>query len=284
MFKSIKNRIVNYLLADQESDLVQELTEKLEVARQQFIWLTQTTNEALRDYDLQSGTVVWNHGLLQLFGYPHPYEVNYEVWLSLIHPTERDQVISEFNHLFASQQKTWTGMYRFKCASGSYKHILDQVHVVYHENKPQRMIGTMQDIDERMLGLAEIDRLSIVASKTDSIVIITDANLKIEWVNQSFVRRTGYSLKEVIGQTPRLLQGADTDKATIERIRKAMRENRSVTEELLNYTKHGEKYWVKVNINPVLNEAQNVIRWIAVETDITRNKEYESRIITIARE
>ncbi|MBI3220046.1 MAG: PAS domain S-box protein [Bacteroidetes bacterium] len=284
MFRKIKDTVANFFSANQNFQLVKELSEKLKMANQKFDWLTRASNEAMRDCDLPSGTIIWNHGLQSLFGYPNNKEINYTTWLSLIHPAERDNVMGELTNIFASRQPMWSSIYRVKCASGSYRHIFDRVYVLYNENVPMRMIGTMQDIDERMMGLAEIDRLSMVASKTDNLVIITDPNQQIEWVNQGFVNRTGYSLKESLGKTPRMLQGAGTDQATLARIRKGISEQRAVTEEVLNYTSQGEKYWVKININPVLDEAQNLLRWVAVETDITRYKEYESKITAIARE
>jgi PAS domain S-box-containing protein len=72
-------------------------------------------------------------------------------------------------------------------------------------------------------------KLSIVASKTDNMVIITDSKGGIEWVNRAFETRTGYSFDEVRGCIPgRLLQGPDTDRQAISRIRHALRQGHSI--------------------------------------------------------
>ena len=201
------------------------LEKQLEEANQKFEILTRATNEAIRDCDLQQNhNMVWNHGLQTLFGYKnHNVSHTYEMWADKIHPADRNDVLAELNDTMAKRNTNWNGIYRFKCASSSYKYIYDRVYIVYDQEKPLRMIGTMQDIDDRMIAMAEIERLSLVASKTDNLVIITDGEEKIEWVNDAFIKRTGYALQEVMGKTTRILQGPDTDNASMERISRRIR-------------------------------------------------------------
>jgi PAS domain S-box-containing protein len=144
------------------------------------------------------------------------------------------------------------------------------------------MIGAMQDIDERMLSIQEIEKLSLVASKTDNLVIITDANENIEWVNEGFIKKTGYLLNEVIGKTPRILQGIETERSALDKMHRSIKAGESITQEILNYTKDGTKFWLRVNINPVYDESNKLVRFVAVETDITPHKEYEKKITAIA--
>jgi PAS domain S-box-containing protein len=262
------------------------LEKKLEEANQKFEILTRATNEAIRDCDLQNNhTMVWNHGLKTLFGYKsHSVDNTYESWSEKIHPDDRQDVLTELNNTVTNRNTNWSGIYRFKCASSSYKYIYDRVYIVYDQEKPLRMIGTMQDIDDRMIALAEIERLSLVASKTDNLVIITDGEEKIEWVNDAFVKRTGYTLQEVLGKTTRILQGPDTDYAAMERISERIRNHESVDEEVLNYTKSGHPFWVKNTINPVFDESNKLSRCVVVQTDMSAHKEYQSKITSIARD
>ncbi len=262
------------------------LEKKLEEANQKFEILTRATNEAIRDCDLQNGhTMVWNHGLTTLFGYKnHNIGNTYDMWADKIHPADKSDVLRELCDTLANRNTNWNGIYRFKCASSSYKYIYDRVYVVYDQEKPVRMIGTMQDIDDRMIALAEIERLSLVASKTDNLVIITDGEEKIEWVNDAFVKRTGYTLQEVMGKTTRILQGPDTDNAAMERISQRIQNHESIDEEVLNYTKSGNPFWVKNTINPVFDDSNKLARCVVVQTDMSAHKEYQSKITNIARD
>jgi PAS domain S-box-containing protein len=159
-------------------------------------------------------------------------------------------------------------------------------------NNTDYLIGTGIDISARVqaekelsLQHEEVKKLSLVASKTDDLVVITDAAENIEWVNDSFTRLTGFSLSEVLGKKPSdFLQGPETDKQSLERMRKEIDDGRPVVEEVLNYSKDGKKYWLRVSINPVFNEHGKVAKFIAVETNITKQKEFEMHITSLARD
>ncbi len=121
--------------------------------------------------------------------------------------------------------------------------------------------------------------LSMVSTKTDNAVIITNANREIEWVNPGFTRISGYTLEEVKGKVPgRILQGKDTDPQTVQRIREQLQLKTSFQEEILDYRKDGKPYWINLNITPILNELGEVEKYIAIEMDITEKKEKEKLI------
>jgi PAS domain S-box-containing protein len=116
----------------------------------------------------------------------------------------------------------------------------------------------------------------VVASSTSNLVVITDAAGRIDWVNPAFELRTGYSLDEVRGRKPgSFLQGAGTDPEAVERLRAAIHELRPATEELLNYTKSGEPYWISLNLTPVLDVEGRIERFISVQADTTERKRVE---------
>lgn len=115
--------------------------------------------------------------------------------------------------------------------------------------------------------------LAAVAAYTDNAVIITDAQGRAIWVNRGFERISGYTLSEVKGKIPgRLLQGPDTDPNTVARIREKLRQKEPFVEEILNYSKDGRPYWLRLYITPLTNELNEVTNFIAIELDITEEK------------
>ncbi|RAU81799.1 hypothetical protein DP923_13960 [Pontibacter arcticus] len=131
----------------------------------------------------------------------------------------------------------------------------------------------------------ELNKLSFVASKITNGVVIMNAEQQIEWVNEGFMRLTGYTKEEVIGMVPsRLLQGPGTDPETSARIDKKFNEKIPFSEEVLNYRKNGEKIWFAIDITPIFDDSGELINYIAIETDITEEKKKEKELITLADE
>jgi PAS domain S-box-containing protein len=116
---------------------------------------------------------------------------------------------------------------------------------------------------KRLLFLAtkELAMLPTVA------VILTDSSRQILWVNDDFTAITGYTLAEVIGRKPSVLQGPGTEKAAVNRIRRALESQVPVKEALTNYRKNGEAYCCKLVIYPVFNPQQELTNYIAFEID-----------------
>ncbi|WP_319025092.1 PAS domain S-box protein [Nisaea nitritireducens] len=137
----------------------------------------------------------------------------------------------------------------------------------------------LRDISERRRAEETERMLSLVASRTDNAVVITDRDGFTEWVNDAFERISGYASEEIIGKKPgALLQGDDTDPLVVERIGAALREARGFNEALINYAKNGTPYWVSIDVQPVYDSEGNVIRFIAIERDITETKEREEEL------
>jgi PAS domain S-box-containing protein len=141
--------------------------------------------------------------------------------------------------------------------------------------------GTIQDITERKIAENEINRLSFVAKKTSNLVIITDADKKIVWANDSLTRVSGYTFDEVVGKSPKMFQFEKTNPETLKYIKETLENHKEVKAEILNRGKNGQEYWLDINIVPLLDQKNEIIGYIAVETDISERKKYEEEIVTI---
>ncbi len=125
---------------------------------------------------------------------------------------------------------------------------------------------------------AETRKLAMIASRTDNAVIMTDGQGRIEWVNEGYVRLTGWSMEESLGKTPgSLLQGPDTDPNTAAFMREKLQLREGFRAEVLNYTKDGHKYWVSAEIQPIFDDKGELTNFMGVEADITQKKFEESR-------
>lgn len=98
-------------------------------------------------------------------------------------------------------------------------------------------------------------------------IIVTDADRRILWVNEDFTIITGYSLPEVLGKKPSLLQGPKSEKEVVRRIRKSLESQVSFKDTITNYRKNGEEYPCKLLIHPIFNEEKTLTNFIAFEVD-----------------
>ncbi|MBB4212581.1 methyl-accepting chemotaxis sensory transducer with Pas/Pac sensor [Rhodothalassium salexigens DSM 2132] len=131
----------------------------------------------------------------------------------------------------------------------------------------------LRDVTEEIQRREEFKRLSLVANETDNSVIITDADGFIEFVNPGFTALTGFSLEEIKGKKPGdVLQGPNTDPKTVDRIRTALKMRKPVYEEILNYTKAGNPYWVSIAINPVFDDYGVLSNYISIQANISSTK------------
>jgi len=119
----------------------------------------------------------------------------------------------------------------------------------------------------------ELKNASLIAQETDNAIIITNREGITEWVNRSFERITGYTLEEMKGIKPgELFQGEGTDPVILHEMKMALQKKEPVEVDLLNHHKSGKPYWVRAQIQPVLNEQGELTRYISIQRDITEQK------------
>lgn len=138
---------------------------------------------------------------------------------------------------------------------------------------PGGYVLVVRDITQRHRQSRQIQRLGKIAELTSNLVVVTDAKGRIDWVNPAFEKRTGWRLDEVRGETPgRLLQFERTDPEVVRRVGDAIRQGRAVQAELLNRARSGEAFWVRKDIQPLVNADGTLEGFVSVQTDITEMK------------
>ena len=113
----------------------------------------------------------------------------------------------------------------------------------------------------------------------DSILIteleLDDPGPIIVYVNDGFCEMTGYSREEVIGKTPRILQGPKTDPEVLNRLKQSLHEGKSFFGQTINYRKDGTEFVNQWDIHPLYNKESEITHWVSYQHDITRRKRAE---------
>ncbi len=147
-----------------------------------------------------------------------------------------------------------------------------------------------QDVTQKRKAAERLLLLQTAVSHLNDVVMITEATpidesgLKLVFVNEAFERQTGYKRDEVLGKSPRILQGPKTRRAELDRIRAALEKGESVSAELINYTKAGVAYWVEFEIVPIADAQGSLTHFVAVERDVTERKQAEEKILQLNTE
>lgn len=225
------------------------------------------------------GRFLWlNPAFERLLG--HPPEVLYSgPYTELVHPDDREathdaMAIRRKSKALANFEN------RYRCLDGSYKWLSwssnqDDSGLVY---------ASARDVTEQKHLETEISRLAKIAAATNNSVLVTNSEGQIEWINEGFTRLTGYTLPEVVGRKPgAILQGPETDPATIQQIREGLDSRQPFAVEILNYHRDKSTYWVHIDFQPLRDAMGTQTGFMAIELDITERKRDEIRLQQSAR-
>jgi len=248
-----------------------------------------STQLGVYEWDVESDTVFCTPSVWKIIGYdPGEMPATGDGWLNLLHTDDQPAVRAvvdahfrgetpfiEIEHCVVHQsgESLWIAL-RAKCTSFSAA------------KRPLRVLGTIQNINARRradealrASQAESRKLSLVASKTDNAVIITDDQGRIEWVNESYSRLTGRRLTAV-ARSPLTahLAGTAGDPGVVDRINTALFEREPVTIDVVQLATEDRRFYVHLDVQPVISDEGLVENFIAIETDITARVETEQSL------
>jgi PAS domain S-box-containing protein len=128
----------------------------------------------------------------------------------------------------------------------------------------------------------EIDPAAVVEAAAES-VLVTTAELdppgpSIVYVNPAFERMTGWSKAEVLGKSPRLLQGPKTDRRVFSELKGTLRSGRPWEGLAINYRKDGSEFYMEWSIVPLKDERGEIYQYVAVQRDVTARVESDRRL------
>ena len=164
-----------------------------------------------------------------------------------------------------------------------------QTDKVPYWDKAGKVIGIVvvaQDITDRKRAEESLRLLGSALEQSKESIVITDAQLdlpgpRILFVNPAFTNMTGYIAAEVLGKTPRILQGPRTDKTVLRRLRDTLAHGEPFLGVTINYRKDGTEFYLEWQVTPIREPGGSTTHFVAIQRDITERKVAEARM-TIA--
>jgi len=220
-----------------------------------------------------------NPAFVKLTGYSES-ELIAKPFLDFVLPEDRKRTENEMR-LQVEDRPTLHFDNRYLCKDGR---VIDLSWTAYYDKQEGITYATATDITERKRTEESLRQLSLAVEQSPSSIIITDIDSKIEYVNAAFVKATGYSAKEAVGKSPRMLSSGNTQKEIYDDLWAHLGRGEVWKGELINRRKDGGEYIESAWISPVRQPDGSVTHYLSINEDITQYKQAQAAIIKLNEE
>ncbi len=190
-----------------------------------------------------------------------------------VHPEDRNALFASLTEAITQMKSELTYSYRVRHAAGHYIWREDHANFLYDESGAY--LGayvSCRDITERKRVESKLMVLGKAMEASPAMIVITDREGSIEYVNPKFTAVTGYSSEEAIGKNPRFLQSGKTDDHVYVDLWNTVTAGNEWKGYFRNKKKSGELYYESATIAPVKNERGEIVNYIAVKEDLTEKR------------
>ncbi len=260
-------------------DEIKLRTSDLQLAQEKLIEAQRVARLGHYSFNFLTNTWESSEVLNEIYGIDDQFQKNMESWTTIVSPEQRKEMVKYFQDIVNDKKRFDKDYKIIRQNDGEERWVsgLGELRFDLSGNVIS-ISGTIQDITERKKIEEEVNRLSLVARNTSNCVVITDPERRIQWVNESLIKLSGYSFDEIVGNYPRMFQFEKTDQQTVAFIREKLKNHEPVNAELLNIGKTGNEYWLDLNIVPIIGQDNVLSGYIAVETDITERKKADEAL------
>ncbi len=219
-----------------------------------------------------------NRALAAMLGYDSPEEVIREIHSIAdqiyIDGRLRERIVNE--QLAKSGMSLHLGRYRRRDGSEFTARLY--LKTIRDENgRPVYLEGIVEDLGELRAAEAERERLLSAIEQSGEVIVVTDPDGDILYANPAFERVTGYTREEAIGKNPRFLKSGEQDEEFYGRLWRTISGGHVWQGRFINRRKDGTLYTEDATISPVIGESGDILNYVAVKRDITKELDLEER-------
>jgi len=298
-FILVTGLIFRYILSKNENknvivfEKLRQTNEDIKESNEKYDIVAKATSDTIWDWKIQEDSIGWNKGIESVFGYKQEEVGNTSKWwFDKIHPEDSIRMSIKLYSFIEQKTEKWQDQYRFRCADGSYKYVLDRGFLLKDENgRAIRMIGAIQDITKQKEEEQRLKLLETVITQSKDSILITEANSangripKIVYINPAFSQMSGYQPNEIIGKSTNIFnKGPNSDSEELKKLLRAIKNEEECLIEAISYTKQKEEYWVRFSMIPIFNNEGVISHWISIQRDITDEKKLEAEKEHLIRE
>lgn len=274
--------VTEHLAAQEERD---RLDERLRRSERNLAEAQRLAHIGSWEWDLLANTAQRSDELHRIYGVaPGTIAETAGAFLAFVHRDDRAR-ITEAEQAALAGADSYTVDYRVIRPDGSIRNIHDEGVVVRdRDGRPVRMVGTVQDVTDRVAAAAERARLAAAVEHTSDAVVITDLAGTIQYVNPAFERVSGYRAEHVVGLNPRILKSGRQTAAFYRAVWRRLTSGRDWSGRFFNRRADGSLYEVEATISPIRDATGEVNGYVAVERDVTALQAARSSLASEFRE
>lgn len=298
LFAFLTALLFKYILSKNDNrnkavfEKLKDTNKGIKESNEKYDIVAKATSDTIWDWKIQEDNMSWNKGIENVFGYSQDQVGNSSSWwFDKIHPEDSIKMSIKLYSFIEQKTEKWQDQYRFKCADNSYKYVLDRGFLLKDENgKAVRMIGAIQDITKQKEEEQRLKLLETVITQSKDSIMITEANSvnsqipKIIYVNPAFSIMSGYKFDEIIGKTPNIFIGPNSDKQEYKKLITSLNNQEECLVETISYKKNREEFWVRFSMVPVFNSENELSHWVSIQRDVTEEKKQEKEKEQLIRE
>ena len=262
----ISQKLKDFRLAEAQN-MAQRMIEESE-ARLKAIVEKSTTGIYLVDSDFKFEYVndrlceILNRDRSELLGHPFPEFLgsSRELVIERYHARQNGQIVP--------------GEYEIDVVrnSGEIRNLIISANAFKDSQGQMKSAGHLLDITDQKLANLQLSVLSKAIEQSPIMVVITDGDGNIEYVNSQFTQSMGYTMEEVKDQNPRILKSGELPESLYKDLWDTILSGETWSGELKNKKKNGDLTWEKASISPVRDADQNITHFVAVKEDISQQK------------
>ena len=244
-----------------------------------FNLITNNINEMVSLHDLNGAFKYVTPSCYQLTGYNDMELLEMQPSQLITDDKFQKRWTEKFNELLYGKN---VGVIKYKIKTKNHKDqwletVLKQI--TDSSGDISMLIAVTRDFNAMARMEQQVDQSSMVVEQTTNSVVITDLEGKITFTNRAFELITGYDENEVLGKKPGdFLQGDETGPETVAIMHEAIQEHKPFDVDIINYSKSGEKYWIHIHCEPMINKDNQIVGFFSIQHEVTNQKEYELQI------
>src|SRR4028119_491484 len=186
-------------------------------------------------------------------------------------------ILANIRHALNGEHRSWRG----EVKNYIYENKIVPLHGATGE--VIGLVGMATDVTRKTQAEEHLRLLAAAIEHAEDSILITSTQLKspgpeIVFVNKAFTKMTGYSVEDVLGQSPRILQGPKTDRVVLDRLLQNLRQGQIFYGEAINYRKDGTEFYNEWRIEPIRNSVGDITHYLAIQRDITQRKQSELQL------